>query len=95
VNSDIIYLDIHPSLSVPETLPNNSIQPAIESTITSPNTTISTIRQNFKFNPEQKQIMLDKFNAGLHYPTNPEKDSLAQMFGVSSDSVSHLSVYSF
>ena len=31
--------------------------------------------------------MLDKFNAGLHYPTNTEKDALAEMFGVSSDSV--------
>ena len=32
--------------------------------------------------------MLDKFNAGLHYPTNVVKDNFAEMFGVSSDSVS-------
>ena len=33
--------------------------------------------------------MLEKFNGGLHYPSNQEKDSLAQTLGVSSDSVSH------
>lgn len=33
--------------------------------------------------------MLEKFDAGLHYPSNQEKESLAQTLGVSTDSVSH------
>jgi hypothetical protein len=32
--------------------------------------------------------MMDKFNGGLHYPTNAEKDELAQILGVASESVS-------
>jgi hypothetical protein len=54
--------------------------------------TMFSIRPSFKFTAEQKQIMMDRFEAGLHYPTNAEKDSIAQMFGVASESVSsHIS----
>jgi hypothetical protein len=85
------------SLSIPVLHPTNSIQPTTATTITTtidPNSASTspptgTTRQNFKFNPEQKKIMLDKFNAGLHYPTNSEKDDFAATFGVSTDSVSH------
>jgi len=82
-------LDVQPSIvPVLESLPNNSIQPTIAPNTSTPTTTTKgSIRQNFKFNAEQKQILTDKFNAGLHYPTNAEKDSLAQIFGLPSDSV--------
>jgi hypothetical protein len=69
---------------IPENNPNNPNQLTLDSNDTSSN---SSIRPAFKFSTEQKQIMMDKFNAGLHYPTNPEKDALAQMFGVASESV--------
>jgi len=44
-------------------------------------------RQNFKFTAEQKQKMMDKFNAGLHYPTPAEKEAIGKELGVASDSV--------
>jgi len=78
-------------LPVTESLPNNLVQPTIPPTIAPATATAATkgpTRQNFKFTAEQKQLLTDKFNAGLHYPTNAEKDALAQMFGVPSDSVS-------
>jgi len=82
-------LDVQPSIvPIPESLPNNSVQPTIApNTATATTTTKGPARQNFKFNAEQKQILTDKFNAGLHYPTNAEKDTLAHMFSVPSDSV--------
>ena len=84
-------LDVQPSIvPVPESLPNNSIQPTIAPNIAATSTTSTTkgpTRQNFKFTAEQKQILTEQFNAGLHYPTNTEKDTLAQMFSVPSDSV--------
>ena len=87
-------LDVQPSIiPVPESLPNNSIQPTIApntaatSTTSTTSTTKGPTRQNFKFTAKQKQILTEQFNAGLHYPTNAEKDTLAQMFSVPSDSV--------
>jgi hypothetical protein len=66
---------------IPENNPNDSNQ---SSNDISSN---SSIRPAFKFSTEQKQLMMDKFNTGLHYPTNPEMDALAQMFGVASEYV--------
>lgn len=74
--------------------PNNSInsgQPTVEGSQHN-NGTSTTTRQGFKFSPEQKQLMMDKFNAGLHYPTNSEKDSLAAMLGVSTESVRYIPI---
>jgi hypothetical protein len=72
---------------------NTSFNPqTLESSVASPTSTIRTV---FKFSSEQKQVMMDKFNAGLHYPTIAEKDALAQLLGVATESVtSHLYTYS-
>jgi hypothetical protein len=45
------------------------------------------VRTNFKFSAEQKKLLLEKFDAGLHYPTNDEKQHFAEMFGASAESV--------
>jgi hypothetical protein len=86
--SDCELLDPQSLVPVPETKPNNPIQSAASSNAGASNTsTTGTVRQMFKFTPEQKQIMTEKFNAGLHYPTNAEKEALSEMFGASSESV--------
>jgi hypothetical protein len=88
VYSDCELLDTQTPTPVPETKPSNSIQPAASSNAGASNASAtSTVRQMFKFTPEQKQIMMDKFSAGLHYPTNAEKEALSEMFGASSESV--------
>jgi len=85
IRPDILDSDTEQTPSmVPENNPNDSNQSTLDSKDISTN---SSIRPAFKFSTEQKQLMMDKFNAGLHYPTNPEKDALAQMFGVASESV--------
>jgi hypothetical protein len=79
-------------MSIPQNNSMNSVQPPVDAggqTNTAPST---SIRQGFKFSTEQKQIMMDKFNAGLHYPTNTEKEALAARFGVSIDSVHYIIV---
>jgi hypothetical protein len=48
----------------------------------------SSIRTNFKFTQEQKNLLLERFDAGLHYPTNAEKEQFAEVFGASAESVS-------
>jgi hypothetical protein len=96
-------LDTQPSIPIPANFPGNSIQPTLEpnqptiepippptNSVLNPIQSIAPAapsRQNFKFSAEQKQIMLEKFMAGLHYPTNAEKEAFAQSFGVSTESV--------
>lgn len=88
VYSDCELLDIQSPVPVPEAKPINSIQPIASSNAGASNTSATgVVRQMFKFTPEQKQIMMEKFNAGLHYPTNAEKEALSEIFGASSESV--------
>ena len=79
-------------MSIPQHNSINSVQPTVD--VNGPTNTAPTtsVRQGFKFSTEQKQIMMDEFNAGLHYPTNTEKDALAARFGVSTDSVHYIFV---
>jgi len=76
-------------ISIPQTNLNAMVESPSETQPPQTTTQSQLPRSNFKFTAEQRQIMLDRFNAGLHYPTNQEKESLAQTLGVSSDSVSH------
>jgi hypothetical protein len=77
-------------MSIPQNNSIDSVQPTAEGAQHNNTAASTTTRQGFKFSPEQKQLMMDKFNAGLHYPTNTEKDSLAAMLGVSTESVRYI-----
>jgi hypothetical protein len=72
-----------PPNPTPPTLPT----PAHPTSATPSTTSSTTGRANFKFTAEQKTLMLQKFNAGLHYPTTAEKEQFAEAFGSSMESV--------
>ena len=77
------------SIQIPQTNLNATAESPSETQPPRISTQPQPPRSNFKFTAEQRQAMLEKFDAGLHYPSNQEKESLAQTLGVSTDSVSH------
>ena len=84
-------------MPIPEFSPTNSMQSHAESIPASvtgpststykPSTSTQQRQQPFKFTPEQKQFLLEAFDAGLHYPTNAKKEELAARISVPVETV--------
>ena len=87
-----------PTVSVPQESSNNANssggitteQAFANPTEPSKDLSLQVGRQSFKFTNEQKQKMMDKFNAGLHYPTPAEKEAIGKELGAAADSVRFL-----